>query len=128
MSTNAIKIADLSKALDTVKEIENLTAIFNHAIKLLTEDKAEADRFYEELMNAYEEVRGFSTVSEDGIIEKAINECLKNKNEMGKRLEKIQDNITRIITTKLTLEANIEMNKLGANTLNKPINISDFKN
>lgn len=127
MSVNLTKVGNFSKSLDTIKELENLISIFNQAIALLAEDKKEADIFYNKLMDAYEETRGFSTVSEDGIIEKALNECLKNKNEMAKRLEKIQDNITKIITTKLSLETTMELSKINENTINKPIDISKFK-
>ena len=121
------KVENISEELSVKKDLNQLVQLFNYALKLLEEDKKKADEVYMKFMNAYEETRNFSTVSEDGIIEKAINDCLKNKNEMAKRFEKIQDNFTKIITTKLQLETAIEMNKNQENLVKGPIDISKFK-
>ncbi len=64
-----------------------------------------------------------STISEDGVLEKATNDSMKLVIESSKTLEQPINTLTKILTTKMALDAAKE----GAGLILKPINIDDFK-
>lgn len=110
--------------LDLKSAMNVLVNQFERSLKLMEEDRVRVLNQLETLQRAHRESLAFSPVSEDGILEKSINDNLKILNEMAKRNEAVTRTIAKIITTKMEVEAIIAG---GDKAIGKPIDISKFK-
>lgn len=102
------RLADLLERTLVVFEETRQKALDNH-------------NYFKGLMENHHEED--STISEDGVLEKATNDSMKLVIESSKTLEHPINTLTKILTAKMTLEAAKE----GAGMIMKPINIDDFK-
>lgn len=102
------RLADLLERTMIVFEETRQKAIDNH-------------NYFKGLMENHHEED--STISEDGVLEKATNDSMKLVIESAKTLEQPINTLTKILTTKMALEAAKESSGL----IMKPINIDDFK-
>lgn len=102
------RLADLLERTLVVFEETRQKALDNH-------------NYFKGLMENHHEED--STISEDGVLEKATNDSMKLVIESSKTLEHPINTLTKILTAKMTLDAAKE----GAGMIMKPINIDDFK-
>lgn len=119
LRTNENNELDLKSALNV------LVNQFERSLKLMEEDRERVLSQLDVLQRAHRETLAFSPVSEDGILEKSINDNLKILNEMAKRNEAVTRTIAKIITTKMEVEALLATG--NEKTLGKPIDISKLK-
>ena len=110
--------ADISLVLNRLADLlEKTVSIFEE-----TRQKAiDNHNYFKGLMENHHEED--STISEDGVLEKATNESMKLVIESSKTLEHPINTLTKILTAKMALDAVKESSGL----IMKPINIDDFK-
>ena len=128
MKEEDTSIVAFTKEMDISQQLNQLTSLFNQTLLTLKDDKKKIEDHLENLQDAYSEARSFGVVSEDGIIEDAINTAFKTMNEMNKRIEKVADMVVKVISTKMHVEAMIKIAEKEDSSLKGPINISKFKN
>jgi hypothetical protein len=102
------RLADLLEKTLSIFEDTRQKAVDNH-------------NYFKGLMENHHEQD--STISEDGVLEKATNDSMKLVIESSKALEHPINTLTKILTVKMTLEAAKE----GAGMIMRPINIDDFR-
>lgn len=120
----------MSKDVEKTNESQSLVVVLNKLAELLeksvtvyeeTRAKAlENHNYFRGLMEAHHDED--NTISEDGVLEKATNDSMKLVIESAKTLEGPINTLTKVLTTKMVVEANKEAGFVG-----KPINIDDWK-
>jgi hypothetical protein len=113
-----------SSEIDLKQTLGILVSSFERSLAMMEEDRNRVLDQLKTLQRAHSESLAFSPVSEDGILEKSINDNLKILNEMAKRNESVARMIMKLITTKMEVEAIMAG---GEKTLGKPIDISKLK-
>jgi hypothetical protein len=101
------RLAELMERTVTIYEETRTKALENH-------------NYFRGMMEAQHDEDNM--LSEDGILEKATNESLKLLIESAKVLEGPINTLTKVLTTKMTIDANKDLG-----IISKPININDFK-
>ena len=109
--------AEISVVLNRLAELmERTVAIYEE-----TRTKAmENHNYFRGMMEAQHDEDNM--LSEDGILEKATNDSMKLLIESAKVLEGPINTLTKILTTKMTIDANRDLG-----IVSKPINIEDWK-
>lgn len=110
--------------IDMADQLVELNNKFNEIMTVMEKDRKSIEDHIDFMKQGLREVRAYSHMSEEGALEKQINEAYKQLNACNKRIDTIIDAVTKIVSAKILAEASVKPDGEG---LTSPIDISSAK-